>query len=147
MNILLIYATYSGGTFAAAQYLEQLLKEKQYDVTVKNVMDVNPDELHTPDLVVLASPSWDIDGAQGMPHEDMGAFQAKVGETAYPQKPFAIMGLGDSNYTFFCGAVDHLEKWVQDKQGVIKVPSLKLDQYFFNEDARKQEIADWAAQL
>ena len=147
MNVLIIYATYSGSTFSAAQHLEQVLQQKQYQVVMKNALEAHPDELHSPDLVVLTSPSWDVNGEEGMPHEDFQTFQAAVGETTYPQKPFAIMGLGDSNYKHFCGAVSHLEKWVQDKQGVLKQPSLKLDQYYFDEEARKQEIDAWAEKL
>lgn len=147
MNILLLYATYSGSTMAAAQFLQQVLQEKQHQVTLKTVLETQAADLQTPDLIILASPSWDHNGEQGMPHEDYDNLRQMTQGMTIPQKPFAIMGLGDTNYTYFCGAVTHLEKWVQELQGVLKVPSLKLDQYYFNEDACKAQITTWAAQL
>lgn len=147
MNILIVYATYSGSTMAASQYLQQVLEEKQHQVTLKTVLETQPTEFNDPDLIILASPSWDHSGEQGMPHEDYATLQQLAQGMTFAQKPFAVMGLGDSNYTYYCGAVEHLEQWIADLQGQLKIPSLKLDQYYFSEDERKAEIVAWADQL
>ncbi|MDQ5951845.1 MAG: flavodoxin [Patescibacteria group bacterium] len=147
MNILLMYATYSGSTTAASQIAEQVLQAKGHQVTVKQVQETQPTDFVAADFVLLASPSWDYHGEEGMPHEDyLEAFKTFAGQT-FPTKKFAVLGLGDSNFTKFCGAADHLENWVKELQGDLFVPSLRLDQYYFNETENGEKVKLWAAQL
>lgn len=147
MNIFLIYATYSGSTMAASRVAQQILQAKGHQVTVKEVKDVEPSDFQTTDAVLLASPSWDYHGEEGMPHEDyLKIFEAFAGQT-FPGKKFAVMGLGDQHFTKFCGAADHLENWVQQLGGTFVVPSLRLDQYYFNEEGNAEKVKLWAAQL
>lgn len=147
MNILIVFATYSGSTMTAAQLLEQQLQGKGHQVGLKAANELQPSDFDAPDLIILASPSWDYHGEEGMPHEDYQVvFQTFAGLT-FPGKKFAIMGLGDSNYTVFCGSATHLENWVDQLQGQRVIESLRIDQYFFNEAENNQKISAWADQL
>jgi flavodoxin I len=147
MNTLIIFATYSGGTEAAVNVLSETLKAKGQTVTLISPTQTNPEEMTKYDLVILASPSWDTNGKEGQPHEDyFSLIEKSKGKTCDGRK-FAIMGLGDSSYPHFCGAVDELEKFVNEIKGALTVPSLKIDGYFYNQEKNNQTIKEWAQKL
>lgn len=147
MNILLVYATYSNSTFSACQVLSEELTTKGHTVSMVLAREVTTAQIEAANLVILASPSWDHSGEQGMPHEDYERFKDIIGSTTFPDKQFAIVGLGDSTYTYFCGAVDHLEKMVAALQGKLITESLKIDQFYMAEAENTQKVKQWAAAL
>ena len=147
MNTLIVFASYSGGTETAAKILENELKSKSHQVTMKGPAEVNPDEFNNYDLIVLASPSWDVDGHDGQPHEDYKILMQKSESKTFEGKSFAVLGLGDSSYPHFCGAVDVLEKFITDKKGVLKTDSLKIDGFFYDQEKHTQDVKDWADKL
>lgn len=147
MNILLVYATNSGGTLMASQTVSEILTQKGHTVNMKEAAEVTTEEINQAAFILLASPSWDFEHAEGMPHEHfaplMKAFEGKVLEG----KPFAILGLGDRSYAKFCGAVDEFEKWVGAIKGKLTVPSLRIDGYFYDQSGNTQKITEWTNQL
>ncbi len=141
MNILIIYSTNSGSTYAAVQQVADTLKEK-HTVTIKEALDVKQEDLPPADAVVLASPSWDYENKEGQPHENMmSLINSLKGKQIV--KPFAILGLGDKSYTNFCGAVPIFEDFVKTCGGTLLIDSLKVDQYYTNHDAA-QQVTDWS---
>ena len=62
MNILLVYATNSGGTAQAATMIADTLKGKGHIISVKEAKDAAPGDLSMAALIILGSPSWDQDG-------------------------------------------------------------------------------------
>ena len=147
MNILLLYATNSGGTQQASQIVASLLQEKGHTVSMKNPKESNAEEVSSAGFVLFASPSWDYQDKEGQPHEDFfELLQSLVGKTL-EEKPFAILGLGDSSYAHFCGAVDEFEKVVQNIKGKLVVPSLKIDGYYLHTDESNQAVKDWTSKL
>jgi flavodoxin I len=144
MNVLLVYATYSNSTYSAAEIASTELKDAGHTVEIVLARETKPEQLQAADLVILASPSWDYFGDQGQPHEDYLVFNKTMADTTFPDKKFAILGLGDSTYTYFCGAVEHLQATVEKLQGKLIVESLKIDQYYINEVTATQQIKEWA---
>ncbi len=147
MNILIIYATNSGATEIVSQIVEETLAEHKLTVTRKDVTTVTPEELNAYDLIVFGSPSWDFDGKEGWPHEHFIPFMDAVRPMKFQDKKFAIFGLGDSSYTHFCGAVDHLEKLVADVSGKLIIESLKIDGFYFNQAENSEKAKTWAQTL
>lgn len=142
-----MYATYSGSTMAAAQIAQQVLQASGHQVNFTQVLEVQPTDFSSVDAVLLASPSWDYHGEEGMPHEDyLTAFKIFEGQK-FPNKKFAIIGLGDTHFTKFCGAANHLENWVSQLEGQLVIPSLRLDQYYFNETENSEKVKVWTQQL
>jgi flavodoxin I len=147
MKTLIIFATYSGGTDAATAIISDTLKTKGHSVTVKNPPQVSPDEFGNFDLIVLATPTWDMNGNDGQPHEDFFPLMEKTKGKPFAGKKFAIMGLGDSSYPKFCGSVDVLEAFVKDVQGTLATPSLRIDGFFYNQETHTKNIKEWAGKL
>lgn len=147
MNILLLYATNSGGTQQASQMVTSLLQEKGHAVSMKNPKESNIDELSGAGLVIFASPSWDYQDKEGQPHEDFFSLLQSLEGKTMEGKPFAIVGLGDTSYAHFCGAVDEFEKVVQNLKGKLVIPSLKIDGYYLHMDESNQAVKDWTSKL
>ncbi len=146
MNILVAYATNSGGTADAAKIVNTALTSGNHQVTTKMIRDVNPDDLAAFDLILFGSPSWDYQEKEGVPHEDFIAFMEKMKGKTLPNKNVAIFGLGDLSYTHFCGAVDHLEDFVKTMQGKLASESLRIDGYY-TQPGNQEKVKSWAEHL
>lgn len=144
---LLLYATNSGSTFLVAQEMIQQLEAAGHTVTLKEIDAADPQEFSTYDAIVMGSPSWDNGDLEGQPHADFAAFMEKSSQLQLNNQKVAVFGTGDRSYQYFCGAVDHLEKFVQEHQGQLLQPSLRIDQFYQRQAESQQQIADWITQL
>jgi flavodoxin len=147
MNVLLVYATNSGGTETAVNTVADILGKAAHQTTVKHVTQATPEDFTAFDCVVLASPSWDFENKEGQPHEDFFPFMEKLKDKTFEGKKFAVLGLGDSSYTIFCGAVGHLEELVKNLKGTLVIPSLKIDKFYYEQEKNTQLINAWAEEL
>lgn len=143
MNILLVYATNSGSTAQAAQIIADVLTGKGHAVSVKDAKTATPEDVTAAPFFMLGSPSWDHDGLEGQPLPEMEEFIARCSEIKLNGKPSAVFGLGDSSYTYFCGAVTYLEAFIKRTGGTLIVPSLKVDGFYMKPDAT-ENITTWA---
>ena len=147
MNILLAYATYSGGTQAASDFLSQTLTGMGHTVTVKTIGEMTFEETLSYDLRIFASPSWDNDGLEGQPHIDFVNFMNNSAGKKFENKPCAVFGLGDTSYGHFCGAVDIIAEFVKKAEGKLIADPLKIDGYLFNMDSNNALLTEWAGKL
>jgi flavodoxin I len=146
MNILLIYATYSGSTEEAAKVASAELTKAGHKVTMKTPAQVTSEECTSADALVLASPSWDFAEKEGQPHEDFETFFKNLGGTQLAGKPYAVLGLGDTAYQHFNGAVGVIEEFMNGRGATKAKDSLKIDKYFTLPD-NPQKVTAWASGL
>ncbi len=146
MHIILVYATNSGSTYLVGQLIKEVL-EKNHAITVKTAAETNLADFKKADLIILGSPSWYFDHKEGYPHETMMHLISKLRGENFSYTKFAIYGCGDSSYTYLCGAVDHLEKWVAEIQGQKIVDSLRIDGFYFDEEKNSRLVTAWAEEL
>lgn len=148
MKIIVLYATYSGGTQTAADIVAAVLKNNSANqVEMKTPTEITPTDLLNYDMIVIGSPSWDYEGKTGMPHQDFISFMGQSSNIDLTGKKVAVFGLGDSTYEHFCGAVQHLEDWVKTMKAVLMIESLKIDGFFFNQEENTKKLKDWAQKL
>lgn len=147
MKALVVFATNSGGTQLAAEQVKEDLVKNNVEAILKEVRETQIDEFAGYDLVILASPSWDYEGLEGQPHPDYRSFMEGVKGKKNEGKKFAVVGLGDSSYTYFCGAVEHLENFVKELGGKLVVPSLKIDGFYLDQAGNTQKLTDWTQNL
>lgn len=144
-RILIAYATNSGGTLTASQFISQKLTEKGFEVLLKDIRDVKKEAVGEYSLIIFGSPSWDYEGKEGQPHEFFTKFMTdnpnlKLGRVA-------VFGLGDTAYIHFCGAVDYLEDFVKKGGGTLAVESLRIDGFFFMQKENEERIGKWVDNL
>lgn len=146
MKILLTYATNSGSTQTASQLVVDELTRANHTVTMKHAAETVAEDMTSHDAVILASPTWDYGDKEGQPHEDMIGLLQKLTGNSYEGKPFAVLGLGDSSYTVFCGAVEHMEEFVKNTKGKLIIPSLRIDGFYYNAE-NTGKVQAWANNL
>lgn len=147
MKATIIYATNSGGTLFASQVVEKVLKDKGFEVVTKEVQTATLEDLDRSDIVILASCSWDHSELEGQLPEQYTGFCNMVEGKTFPGKKFAVLALGDSSYTYFAAAADHLEKLIQKMQGIQINDSMKIDGFYFNQDEHTKLLELWANSL
>lgn len=143
MKVLILYATNSGSTFLAAQQLQAAAQNGGHEVVVQEISSTQPTDFSQYQLVVMGSPSWDDNGLEGQPLPDFTEFMQNNPSIDFSQVKVAIFGLGDKSYQFFCGAVDHLTKYVTDHGGQPVVEPLRIDRYFNDQAGWNQQATDW----
>jgi|SRR5690348_11980665 len=146
MNILLVWATNSGTTQTVAQTISDGLTGAGHTVTMKEAREIKPEDFTSPQAIILGSPSWDFDGKEGQPHEDYVPLIASLSGVTVA-KPFAVFGLGDSSYKYFCGAVDHLEELVKNLKGTLITPSLRIDKFYSDQTDNVEKVNMWIEEL
>lgn len=146
MNILITYATNSGSTFAAVGVAGDTLKGLNHAVTIKEAMSTTPEDVAANDVIILATPSWDYQDKEGQPHEDITNFIAKLAGKTYENKSFAVLGLGDTSYSHFNGAVDILEAKIAEFKGKKIIDSLRIDRYY-TQPGNPEKVTEWAKKL
>lgn len=151
MNVLIVYGTNSSGTRVAAERVHDVLVEAGHEVIIKRANAVEADELGQHDLVVLGSCSWErFEGKQrleGQLQQHMFELAERLKDQHFAMRKFAIFGLGDSGYTHFCGAVDHLVDLVKALGGKLVIEPLRIDGFFFRQEENEVRLAKWAHSL
>ncbi len=143
MKTLLIYATNSGSTLEVCNYITTEFTQKGQEITQKEAREVDPHELNAYDLIILGSPTW----GDGEIHESFIEFIKKFENITLPDKRFAVFGLGDSTYEHFCAAADHLEEFVKKIQGKLIIESLKINNFYFNQQEELAKITEWSRKI
>lgn len=147
MRVLLAFATYSSGTDLATNLVVDVFTKNNIKIEKKDIREVTFEDLHQANVIIFASPSWRTRKGDGQPHEFFLDFIERMEGQTLPGKLFAIVGLGDTAYTNFCGAVDVLENFVKGLQGTLIYPSLRIDGFYFNQAENEQKIKNWAHNL
>lgn len=146
MTILIAYTTNSGGTYLASNIVQTELEKHNHTATVKKIDETDSSEFNSYDLIILASPSWWVNHKDGQPPESFQDFMKKNADINFSHKKFAILGLGDTSYMHFCGAVDVLESFVKEHHGQLAVESLRIDGFYFNEK-NEELVKQWAEKI
>lgn len=142
-----MYATNSGSTFTAAKIIKETLEASGHETALINARDGHLRDCLQADFVIWGSPSWKWEEDEGAPHEAFIERMQQEADIDFAGKRFALFGCGDSDYTYFCGAVDKLGHFVLGHHGEIVHEPLRLDGFFFNLDAATQATKNWATEL
>lgn len=152
MRVAIIYSTNSGSTYQAATMIADVLEKRKYDVALKRADQADAHTLDQADLILLGSGTWEWvqEGKprlEGQLQDLMRNFLARLDARKYAGQKFAIFACGDSSYTSFAAAADHLEAFVKQAGGQLICPSLRLDQFYFHLEKNRQRVVDWAEKI
>ncbi|MBN1331435.1 flavodoxin [Candidatus Dojkabacteria bacterium] len=123
MKAIVIFGSTTGNTEEVANYVTNGLKDAGHEVTLKNVLDANPEDLMGYDLIALGSSTWN----DGELQDDFIPFYENMTGIDLKGKKAIIFGCGESIYDHFCTAVDTLEKKLQELGAEIVAKSYKID--------------------
>lgn len=141
MKVLIAFGTLTGNSETVAKYLyENLKSEDLIEPILQDQIDTQIGELNNFDLVILVASTW----GEGEANPITEDFIMRLGDEYQTNDSthFALLGLGDSSYEFFCGVVDQLEKLLLEKHALILSPNLKLDG--LPEDENLDKALHWA---
>lgn len=148
MNILIAYATNSGSTKEAANIAQEEFERLGHAVTVRRAKSVDPSEFALYDLIVFGSCTWELITParrfEGQLHGHFIILRDKLKGKEFVGKRFAVFGVGDSSYTNFCIAANHLVALVKQIKGSQVGETLRLDKFFFNLGENRHRVTAWA---
>ncbi|WP_282139862.1 flavodoxin [Cytobacillus oceanisediminis] len=124
MKIGVFYASMSGNTEAIADIIAGELKDQNHDVDLEDFMSVqSAAELLNYDLTFIGLYTW---GDGDYPDECLDIIE-EIGQLDLENHPFAIFGSGDTSYPEFCGALDHLQKLIEEQGGTVVGSPLRIE--------------------
>lgn len=159
MKIFILYATYSGGTKTAAEYLADILTKKGHIATVSSVLtttengtyDLNLNSLLesiiSSDLVIFASNTWLENGKEGQMNQAFTRLDTALASQKFDGVTSAIFCLGDENYAQFCGSVEHLSEFVTKHGGRLISPQLRINQFYARQKESEEKLENWVSTI
>ncbi|WP_026583831.1 flavodoxin [Bacillus sp. J33] len=124
MKIGVFYASMSGNTEAIADIITAELKDQNHDVILEDFMSVqSASELLNYDLTFIGMYTW---GDGDYPDECLDMIE-EIEQLDLENHPFAIFGSGDTSYPEFCGALDQLQRLIEEQGGTNVGEPLKIE--------------------
>lgn len=146
MKCLLVYGTLSGSTMTAAELSAATLRSSGHEVDVIPVEEASREKITPYGALIVASPSWEDQGKDGQPLPEIRKFLETVTAADLQNKKTALIGLGDTAYPHYCGAIDVMEEMLKKISVAPVVTSLRIDRYYSlreNED----NVKNWSMSL
>ncbi|QQS44130.1 flavodoxin domain-containing protein [Candidatus Roizmanbacteria bacterium] len=143
MNIAIAYASMYGTTTSVAQELKQYLKQKNIAVDLLDVMETNPDNLTSYDLIFFGVSTYG-DGELNPVAEDFFAKTKEIAHTCNHTK-FAIFALGDKAYPQFAKSGELTQEILESMNAQVITPILTIEASPFDEAIRKTKT--WADEI
>jgi flavodoxin I len=146
-SLHVVFASTSGHTAYVVEALIDSLKSTTPGWEIEETMaeKVQPQDLLSGDVLLLASSTWNTGGIEGQLNPHMWVLlhdKAKTLDLA--GKACACIGLGDHRYFYMARAADHLQNYVEAHNGRLVVPTLKIiDEPYGQEEA----VRVWGKQL
>lgn len=151
MNVIIVYATNSSGTYQAASLIREILESNDHAVKFQHARDTAPKDLSGYDLIILGSCTWERleqgHRLEGQLQQHMHELASQLHSHPLPGQAFAVFALGDQSYTDFCQAADRLEDVVADVGGTKVAETLRVDRWFFNLERNRLQVREWAKGL
>jgi flavodoxin len=142
-----VYASSTGHTeFVIDELIATLGAELKDSRIVKQRAELTkPEDLMSPDVLVLACGSWNTGNVEGQLNPHMhDLLLTRSPEVTLAGKPVAAIGLGDERYHFTARAAEKLTTWLTAKQGSLLLPTLKVINEPFDQ---KPKVQAWAKEL
>jgi flavodoxin short chain len=137
---IIVYGSTTGSTQTLAEEIESTFSKKGIDAKLVEVTDIVPSELVNYDLIVLGCSTW----GEGELQDDFITFEHDMEGLKLEGKKAACFGPGDSDYTFFCEAVNILEARLESCGAELVTEGLKIDG---DVDGQLDAASEWAEKV
>lgn len=123
---LIIYGSTTGNTQMVAEKIGEILKENKLNVTIEDASDISVEGFcENYDLIVMGASTWGQEEIELQ--EDFDDIYDNFENFGINKKKIAVFGCGDSDYKYFCGAVDKITEKAEECGGIAITNSLKID--------------------
>ncbi|RKD21871.1 flavodoxin [Ammoniphilus oxalaticus] len=122
-KLLIVYASLSGNTEEIASVIAAGIHEDGFEVDMKEVESVTPEELLEYDGILLGSYTW---GDGELPDEYIEFYEG-LDALDLSEKKAAVFGSGDTSYEHFCGGVDVLEEKLTELGAELTLEGLRVE--------------------
>lgn len=140
-KVCIVYASMTGNTEEISNIIKDTLNEKiEVDSFAMDLIDV-ADVLHY-DFILLGAYTY---GDGDIPYEAED-FYDQLDETNLTGKKFACFGSGDSFYEYYCHAPVLFERRIEERGGIVVVPTLKIE-LAPDDELQKQKCIDFANEV
>jgi flavodoxin short chain len=142
-TVRIVYGSTTGNTAEVADALGRLFEGAGHSVEILDAAKTKAEGLcQGQDLVLFGCSTWGDEEIELQDDfiplfEKFDALGAKGVKTA-------CFGCGDSSYTYFCGAVDEIEKKLREIGSVVVAGGLKIDG---DPGDAKAEIEEWGKDI
>lgn len=125
-KVLIVFGSTTGNTEQVAEWISADLAAQGHAVTLKNVVDATVAELGGEyDLTLLGVSTWGDEEVEFQ--EDFEPFYEDLDAAKLKGAKVGLFGCGDSSSEHFCGAVDLLEKKMEELEAVVVNEPLRID--------------------
>ncbi|WP_407282472.1 flavodoxin [Methanolobus sp. WCC1] len=137
---IIAYGSTTGSTQTLAEEIESTFNKNGFDARLVNITDIEPPEITGYDLIVLGCSTW----GEGELQDDFIPFEREMDGLKLEGKKAACFGPGDSDYVFFCEAVNILEARLESCGAELVAEGLKIDG---DVDDQLDLASEWAEKL
>lgn len=114
LKTLIAYLSYSGNTEEVAEYIQKKLETRGAMVDKHRIGIDPPVHPSDYDVVFIGTFTWE----NGSTPEEVKDFILEIG---YKPNNIAVFGTGDTQFGYFCGAVDRLVKFYESPWAGLKI--------------------------
>lgn len=114
MRVAIAYLSYSGNTEETAELIQERLVSRGYSVDMHRIGIDAPIDPSSYDIVFLGTFTWE----NGRTPDEVKDFILEIG---YKPNNIAVFGTGDTQFAYYCGAVDKLVHFFQSKWSGLKI--------------------------
>jgi len=148
-NIAIIYATNSGNTWYVAECIQKALNAKKITADVYQAGECDQKIFTRYKRIIIGSCTWnrkarDAKLEEGHLQDQMETLLAACENGVCKGTRFAVFGLGDKDYTYFCRAADYLENFVKRTAGEQVGATLRVNGF---PQGQEKMIEKWAGEI
>ncbi|MFD0677261.1 MULTISPECIES: assimilatory sulfite reductase (NADPH) flavoprotein subunit [unclassified Paenibacillus] len=125
-EVTVLFGSQTGNSHGLAKKVSKKLEEQGFKVTLSSMGDFKPNGLkNVQNLLIVASTQ-----GEGDPPDSAIPFYEFLHSKRAPQlegKPFAVLGLGDTSYEFFCQTGKDFDKRLEELGGKRIIPRVDCD--------------------
>ncbi len=140
MEILILYASRSGNTARAAEWIADILRGDNHSVTLHDAKAFTPQLLEKTQILLLGCSTI----GEGDLLPAFFPWEKYLRDTSLSGKKGAAFGTGGQGYRHFAEAVDILENRLKNSGAVILTPGLKINTSL---GLRREQVEPWAVKI
>jgi flavodoxin I len=125
MQIGIVFSSVGGHTEMVVSKVQEILATNGHTVELSRVESIDPIQLYSFDLVILASPTYN----QGTVEDKFVPFLNSFEKLDFESKKFAVIGLGSLKYygEYLTESASILEEYINAAGGEIIINSLRIN--------------------